>query len=682
MSVFNKRLYCRTLSRLKLSGTIFFVLCLVISYVPIINRIAAEDSMSFSSINQYVVAPPLYGFVFIGSVVLTMSAFAYMNSRSASDYYHSLPNTRVCTLLSMMSAVLTWGIGTIVAVCGLCGLGYAVTGSEIDTAGVFLAMGYYSMVALQIVGCTLIGMSVTGTFFSGIITTGLVAFLPRALITFFQLTILSVAGIIPPNSINSIFDMGNNLSVSFLAPFMTGGTNRAFMENPTAYIYTAVLIILYFAFGSYLFIRRKSETAGKAAPGKITNAVYRCAITLPVLLIFYYILVTGFTNGGMRSQFIALLIIMICAAAVYFIYEAIVSRKFKTLVKSIPVFIVLVAVTGVMTFAARNIGIGIMKYVPAEADIVNIQVDTGRSYTYNEHLKSMVKISDEEVRKIALQSLVDTIKTRESSDYHYYGGWSERTIRFNLKDGSEAERMVMMPEAEYQRMNLLLGKNEEYLKAAQAMPAPSEIIEYTLFPTGAEKGQTMEVYEALLEDIKNNSQIVPTLNYTEGNEGPNIYIQTMMDGEYYYQTYYLTNDTPLALKKFMEVTKENSKLDEGIQKAGNIINGGSGSVSLSVSANNEYKQSDDNATAYETSNNYINVYYDSAMEGVSLKDMKDAVAIIEKAMGREVSDIYRVSSVDFWTPDADSSGSYRGVVLLTDEELKQLTDISESQKER
>jgi len=112
--------------------------------------------------------------------------------------------------------------------------------------------------------------------------------------------------------------------------------------------------VVYFALAAFLFKIRKSETAGKSAPNRILQHVYRCAITLPVTLIIPFTMVSSRTTGvysfWVSNQYVVITTVVI-SLIIYFLFELITTKKLLNLLKAVPLLLLIAAVDFVFGYS-------------------------------------------------------------------------------------------------------------------------------------------------------------------------------------------------------------------------------------------------------------------------------------------------------------------------------------------
>ena len=112
-------------------------------------------------------------------------------------------------------------------------------------------------------------------------------------------------------------------------------------------LYTAGLALLYLILGTFLFQKRKSETAGQSAPNRRLQAVYRIILVMAYCLpVCVWIVDSEVTSISGFEVFVLYLI----AVLIYFFYELLTTKKIKQTLRTAPGLLLVAACNGVLIF--------------------------------------------------------------------------------------------------------------------------------------------------------------------------------------------------------------------------------------------------------------------------------------------------------------------------------------------
>ena len=279
-------------------------------------------------------------------------------------------------------------------------------------------------------------------------------------------------------------------------------------------IYTLVLAVIYIVLGCVLFTKRKSETAGKPAPGWKLQFAIRTAIGF-VISVFGVMLYIREKRGGYRGYFLEYIVVpFVVAAFVVIIYEVISSRKLHRTIKAMSSIIlayVLAAVFGVIV----NAGIGqMLSYVPdtskvkyVKMSIVNDNMFNGYSdeKDYFEDILGRLKITDEEVIKLVADSIEDNLQNIQdiSAGYYNNGRKNEEYIKYNvyIKDGIFGRyRKVFIKQSEVVRLASKFENMQDISKEYKNLPA-FEDAKLRFMDNIITQEAAKEVYETFINEI-------------------------------------------------------------------------------------------------------------------------------------------------------------------------------------
>ena len=385
-NVFSLKLFWQTVIQLKVIGFISLAVVAFVSGFPIIIKglnikkminaanAAAESGaevINMSSTYTSLVSPissqgVLLIVVLVITPILALYAWSFLNKRSTSDFYHSLPYKRKALFISKFAAVTFWQAVSMLTAFVASFIGYHIFRN-------------YFICALLCSAAIALACSITGNIFSNICVSGLIVFLPRFIILLVAITVTgSVATATMECPVWILDNSYNMLTAQVLGVFdsiySTSSSVSQMLLSIASNMYTLVLAIIYIVLGCVLFTKRKSETAGKPALGWKLQFAIRTAIgfVISVLGVMLYI---REKRGGYSGYFLEYIVVpFVVAAFVVIIYEVISSRKLHRIIKAIPSIIlayVIAAVFGVIV----NAGIGqMLSYVPDTSKVKYVKM--------------------------------------------------------------------------------------------------------------------------------------------------------------------------------------------------------------------------------------------------------------------------------------------------------------------
>ena len=125
---FSVNMFWQTFKQLRAIGIVATVLMVFFNIVTVwFGAIGAEAMIKMYADNpNYRFTPevvsvtmmhePLFLMLWVFTPLLALNAWKFLNKRNTSDFYHSLPYTRVCLFVSKTVAAIAWMLFTLVVV--------------------------------------------------------------------------------------------------------------------------------------------------------------------------------------------------------------------------------------------------------------------------------------------------------------------------------------------------------------------------------------------------------------------------------------------------------------------------------------------------------------------------------------------------------------------------------------
>lgn len=539
-NIFSLKLFWQTVIQLKVIGFISLAVVAFVSGFPIIieglnirkminaANAAAESGAEVINMSQSytsLVSPissqgVLMIVILVITPILALYAWSFLNKRSTSDFYHSLPYKRQALFISKFAAVTFWQAVSMLTAFVTSFIGYHIFNSYfIVDYGVTIHIYVAEFIcALLCSAAIALACSITGNIFSNICVSGLIVFLPRFIILLVAITVTgSVATATMECPVWILDNSYNMLTAQVLGVFdsiySTSSSVSQMLLSIASNMYTLVLAIIYIVLGCVLFTKRKSETAGKPALGWKLQFAIRTAIgfVISVLGVMLYI---REKRGGYRGYFLEYIVVpFVVAAFVVIIYEVISSKKLHRIIKAVPSIIlayVIAAVFGVIV----NAGIGqMLSYIPDTSKVkyVKMSIANDMSYRYSnendyfEDILGRLKITDEEVIKLVADSIEDNLQNIQdiSAGYYNNGRKNEEYIKYNvyIKDGIFGRyRKVFIKQSEVVKLASKFENMQDISKEYKNLPA-FEDAKLTFMDNVFTQEAAKEVYETFLSEI-------------------------------------------------------------------------------------------------------------------------------------------------------------------------------------
>jgi ABC-2 type transport system permease protein len=525
--VFDKNLYREAFRQGKLIGlTALVLLTLEAVLIPVGNVISQMNyAREMAQMGQeYIVRPqvvgmfslhPLLAVTFsVATPLLLLYLFNFLTKRNASDYYHSIPQTRSCVFLSFFAAAMTWA-ALYVLVPSLLGAGLSAVFSSYFTVNwnnvwhvLFNILAGNLFVAASIA----IAVCLTGTTFTNIVVSVIVIFIPRIFLTVITSVVASQLPMIPGGSLLPILDAKYNVVVGIFTGFFLGegGSLTEFSSG----IYTWILGGLYMLIGLWLYNRRKSEAAGQAAASRKLQLVYRLIIAMIICLIPCSVLFeTAIGHYEMNMSEIYLVFVLYLVAVIaYFLYELITTRKWSNLAKAIPGLGILAVLNTVVVFGMCGIYTVTLNVAPDPEEIRSVSVleldeptyYNGQQYEdYFAAKTEQIRLDSEEVRELVSERLQEEVALWKEGDNRYYGMTMEGrrllTMAIRTKSGTHY-RYIYLEENDWGAITKALEEQEGFREAYMELPALGEN-STVVQVSGLGMEASEEVYRTLRDEV-------------------------------------------------------------------------------------------------------------------------------------------------------------------------------------
>lgn len=554
---FNVGLYLEGLRRLRLPGIIFFVILALESVLFPLIYVVEEYSHRVSmelEMGSYVPTPmstsvlevhPLLAVSFCIIVpVLTWTAFSFLNKRSSSDFYHSLPHTRLSLYVSTLSALITWVLALILIPSGISRLFVSFFPNVFSVVpGSYWAVMLGCIAASAFVmGVIVCAMCITGTVFTNIIVAGLLMFFPRYVAIFMTTGVANAFPLIPVAYVSKILSSDINIITGIVMDGLFLYGEFECLTSLLSQIYTLSVGILYLAVGAVLFYRRKSESADRSAPSPFMQGVYRIAITMCICTPLCYVLFVESNNFSAEEYFLLFLLYLV-AALVYFIYELITTRKWKNLLKALPGLGIVALLNVALVVSMWAITVSERGFAPEADEITYIQIvdedPHDNSYMsffeYARNEASKVKITDPKALDIvsrSLRSSIDYVNDHGFLGNVYYEGkgMTAQIYTFKIKTATNTEyRKVRVKESDFNVIAEALSSSEEYADSWLLLPEAQRGTVYVDVANyvSLKQDDAYEMFAILKDEVKNldfnewytflsgdNYDLLGQLNYT------------------------------------------------------------------------------------------------------------------------------------------------------------------------
>lgn len=514
--LFSIKLFWESVRQLRMIGILFGVIyalqVLLVMILPVISTVSEEGydpaSVVPQALNGLGVIPILILSFVIAAPLMTLQVLRFLNNRNGSDFYHSIPHTRLCVFLSMVAAVFAWLTVLTVGTALLGGLlSLILSKFFVLMWGDYLLFALSTLVAsLAVSAAVALAMTVTGTTFTNIVIALFILFLPRLLIFMISAGVSEAFPLAVDGSMGLLLDPGINLITGTVFGVGSLFFNVFSMPNPTevladpaAILYTALLTVLYLALGALLFCRRRSEAAAQSAPNRVLQNVYRIMVSFTFCALFLSLAFAGIRCGEFGTDdWIATVVVAVIALLIYFIYELITTRSFKKLVRAVPGLGILALCCAAFFGVMEGVFEWQAGYQPSANEIHSISIvseegDASGWVDFRTHADLCT--ADVEIRDTKVLRLVSDV-LREEAEYllengrdEFYGKYcytrpiynpaieAERVdyfeCAFRIRSGGMARyRLLYLTEEQMAQIASAVESSRDFVKIWKTLPDP------------------------------------------------------------------------------------------------------------------------------------------------------------------------------------------------------------------
>lgn len=570
---FNVRLYLDMLKQQRTLALVIIVLLIVATALPIIfqysNYLAQKPQNP-----QYIGTIPgiietgyvLIMFMYLGTIALVFNAFGYLNKRSSSDFYHSLPDTRMCQYISISASVMTWIAMSIVSVLLCVLLGYSLTGMPFNYSYIPRLLIVYLSGSLLVTSVALLAVGITGTRFTNIVLTGLILFLPRFVLFLTTTVVLNNVPIASSADFGLLLNPVYNIPTYFIFGSMVFPFNAGIVfDNAPSVIYTFALAAVYYCLALVVHIRRRSETADKSAPSRLLQHVYRICVALPFAILIAY----GATSRNVVFISNSVIIFLVMSLGAYFLFELITTKKAKNMLKAAPYYLFVVAICAVFAVSVNVVSNAVLNTTPEPDEIAYVRIIGNYSpyeqKTYQQLLVENIRYEDAQMKNILSDNLKETVEDLNRQTGYYEGKTSVNAC-LHLKSGATVTRRISMKYTDYDKLFEQMKKNEEYKNSYRKMPEDNEITWFNFYPVEGNSTQDKQLWELLKQEYAaltdeqfgfltnsgpsdNTEDFIITSGAVQGSIGL----------DKFYSSYGISNLTPQSAALYMQACNDASE---------------------------------------------------------------------------------------------------------------------------
>ena len=555
-NIFSVKLYLQGLRKVRTAGVAMGIIITVLNaWIPI--QCLAEGARASGPIEVEAGFFAPFGFVLmLFAPLLVYNTFSYMNERRSSDFFHSLPQKRICVYLSFMAAVMTWIVSVLCASALVNTILWGMaSGYFLETGAVLLMLLGFLLLAMVMAGFMMLAMTLTGTAVANVLVFFLFALFIRSCGLFF---LYGFSDLTPmanmDNSFLRIFRLDFYLPIGLFVQIFDGGS--AWLENVWFFLYWFFVAVVLLAVSADCYCRRRSESASKSAPNRFMQNIYRIGVTLPFLLFGVYWRI-------MDGESYVTVLCGIVGFLVWVVFELLTTKKIKNVIRTLPLFLVPVILAGGYAASVRLASDAFYANTPERDQIKGAIYESQSVGGLLNAVMNATEVQDPDV----LDHVYEAIEqTKESRDWT----WSERN-----KHGYTQNATVTVILRSGRRVTYDLTSSIDLFQAfryadeviAEGLSINRVSVERISLSVNISDTQKIRVWEAFLADMESLTddelKKYMRLNETIGSKKFNITVMGYYEDIYLWQSYFLDKQyTPKAVALLMEFYEEKDPVGE------------------------------------------------------------------------------------------------------------------------
>ena len=444
--VFSKSFFHEVFRQLTVPGAVTGGVFVLFSILIAIIRITSAE-FGIPSALELSIAPIIY--IYIAGFMLPIMAFGWLNKRSKSDFYHSIPLSRIQLYTSTVLAIFAWMCIGILAGTGVRALTALVMNEPFNYLMYGCVIVNMLIAALEIIGAVSLACAVTGTWFSNLSAALVILFIPRLI--FAAISVMNESGTLFLRS-NQIFLFDPTYNLIAMPYGLV--SMRVSFTNVWAMLYTFAYSIVLLLLGKLAFKRRKSELAGNASSSWLVQTVIRTFVCFPILLI-PILLIRGFEP---------LLFFGVLSFVIYCMYELISTKSATKMLKAMPLFIVDIVLAGLVLIVPKTYdGINIRQPIDA-SNIASVRIKPISDGDYIKYAD--IKTYDIVITDYDVFELFEKASESKANDNAFY----DYEIELSYKDGSKSVKQMELTLLESMQLESLLMRNKSFSEAQAGYP--------------------------------------------------------------------------------------------------------------------------------------------------------------------------------------------------------------------
>lgn len=558
---YSRRLMHEAMRQIKLPGIIGVVLLSGVSFFSAIIKLFDARgynsnlvSYNFMDVNSYIMLV-----MYVLAPVMVMMLFGFMNRRRASDFYHSLSYPRVCMYTSFLTAVILWcviiiAIGSLVTIAIIS----ASHGVQLDKKTTLFTIVSAISGCVLTASATALAMTLTGTYLTNVIVALLILFVPRGIMLICNRLFTAALPFVVLTG-NDFFGNERNIPFAFVAEVLGYGMNgRSMFSSLIPALYSIVISLIYAGIGAICFTKRKSENATQASVNRGLQCILRMIPAIMISLVAVSVLFDAHTSMISVSDSDKFIVVMayVAAAAAYFIYEIITTRRIRKIYRTIPGLLVVFAASMGIYFSLIFSYDYNLSQMPDASDLSYVVIHGPEDNVFWQDTED-VKLYSETVRSAAGDCLKDTVNlwmSNKSGTKGFYNQFysGSMVVEYHYMSGKSITRKVIVNEARYAQLQRALVNESSFASNFAKSVLDSENIIYDITNIDSDADGAKDVYDTFIAEAKTKG-VSKLFEIIDDRRRDDSFFQIglLRKNGRMYSTAYIGVDMPLTLISYM-----------------------------------------------------------------------------------------------------------------------------------
>lgn len=507
-------------------------------------------------ISQY--APTLLYFAAAAGVVMALYGFSFLNKRSESDFYLSLPIRRSKLFVAVTLAGASWILVGILANVLISLAVFGMYGVPLVPAYPALLIGFFFTLAMLIFAAAALALTLTGTWVSSIVATVVILLLPRAILYLLGQMIVSQTQLIRLQGFGPLLNPMYNILTATIGKLFS---NRSIVDVLTfvpGILYSMGIVLFELLLSGLLFCRRPSETTGQSTSRRALQDVFACGLAfLAMAPILYW---SPFMNQSWSKR--NALIFMALAGAIYVVCQMVQKKSIKRALYSLPWMAAPIAMIAILIGMAHFGADRILNDVPQSNEIDYVTFNYGdQNNKYETEALKNIRFADDASKETVVKALadsVDMVRYYRSLDNKYFLNYGF-SVDIHLKDGRILKRAL--PTLGQDDVYVMRQNNAAYRKALHDVPGDPDVmsvvawVDYGSALPAAQAQALLDVYTEEAAALQESGFPAYSEDWTTQQLGW-LTVYACHGSKITYNEYYITEKMPKTASLYMSFYNE------------------------------------------------------------------------------------------------------------------------------